>query len=73
MRCGAMVGNEYFSVTEFAELHKIDVSRVRRLIYEERIPAIKIGNQWAIPANTPKPSDKRVKSSKYKDWRKKKQ
>lgn len=64
---------EYLSVTEFSKLHGIDAGRIRRLIYDNRIPAQKIGNQWVIPADTPKPEDKRVKSGKYKNWRKEKQ
>lgn len=62
---------EYLSVTQFAELHGMDAGRIRLLISQGRIPAVKIGNQWAIPADTPRPEDKRVKSGKYKDWRKK--
>ena len=63
--------SEYLSVTQYSKLHNMDVGNVRKFIAAGRIPAIKIGNQWAIPADTPKPEDKRVKSGKYKDWRKK--
>ena len=42
------------------------------LIKDGRIPAIKIGNQWAIPADAEPPADKRVKSGEYRNWRKKK-
>ena len=62
--------SEYLSVTQYAAQHGLDVGRVRRMIGEGRIRAVKIGNQWAIPANEPKPLDRRVKSGKYKDWRK---
>ena len=62
--------SEYLSVTQYAEKHELDVGRVRRLILDGRIDAIKIGNQWAIPAGTSKPDDRRVKSGKYVDWRK---
>lgn len=34
------------------------------------IPAQKIGNQWVIQADALPPPDKRVKSGKYKNWRK---
>jgi excisionase family DNA binding protein len=60
----------YMSVTQFAEMHGYDRGRVNRLIAQKRIPAIKIGNQWAIPADTPKPEDKRIKSGKYRGFRK---
>jgi len=63
---------EYLSVTEFAKLHSMDTGTVRRLIAAGRISAIKIGNQWAIPSDTSKPEDRRVKSGKYRDWRKQK-
>jgi len=63
--------SEFLSVTQYAEKYSLDVGNVRKLIAKERIPAIKIGNQWAIPADTPRPDDKRVKTGKYKDWRKK--
>lgn len=62
--------NEYLSVSQFANLHGKDVGNVRRLIAQGRIPAIKIGNQWAIPADATPPKDKRVKSGKYVSWRK---
>lgn len=65
-----MSGNEYLSVSEWAKRYGKDHAAVLRLIYANRIPAIKIGNQWAIPADTLPPPDKRVKSGKYKDWRK---
>ena len=62
---------DYLSVTEFCKKYNLDGAVVRKSIYAERIPAVKIGNQWAIPADTPKPADLRVKSGKYKNWRKK--
>jgi len=61
----------YLSVTEFCKKYNLDGAVVRKSIYAERIPAVKIGAQWAIPADAPKPEDKRVKSGKYKNWRKK--
>lgn len=64
--------SEYLSVTQFGEKHNMDVGRIRRLISEGRIPAEKIGNQWAIPADTQPPEDRRVKSGQYKNWRNKK-
>lgn len=61
------------SVTQFAKKHNQDVGRTRRLILEGRIPATKIGSQWAIEEDTPWPADQRVKSGKYVNWRKKPQ
>ena len=62
---------DLISVSEFSAKFGKDVGNVRRLIQQGRIPAQRIGNQWAIPANAEPPTDKRVKSGKYKDWRKK--
>ena len=63
--------SSYLSVTQYADKHGLNVARVRLMIGDGRIPAEKIGNQWAIPADTPKPDDKRIKSGNYKGWRKK--
>lgn len=62
--------DELLSVSEWCALHGKDPGNVRRLIQQGRIPAQKIGNQWAIPADTAPPVDERVKSGKYKNWRK---
>lgn len=62
---------EFLSVTEFCARHGKDPGNVRRLIQQGRIPAQRIGNQWAIPADAQPPADKRVKSGQYKNWRKK--
>lgn len=67
-----MSANEYLSVTQFAEKYGKHAANVRKLIADGRIPAIKIGNQWAIPADAEYPADKRIKSGEYRNWRKKK-
>lgn len=59
------------SVKEYAAKHGQDGSRVRLLIGQGRIPAIKVGNQWCIEEETPWPADMRVKSGAYRNWRKK--
>lgn len=63
--------DELLSVSEWCALHGKDPGNVRRLIQQGRIPAQKVGKQWVISAQTPPPADRRVKSGKYKDWRKK--
>lgn len=60
-----MEENKYISVTEFCKIHGMDTGNVRRLIAQGRIPAIKIGNQWAIKSDAVPPADKRIKSGKY--------
>ena len=65
-----MAENKYISVSQFAQKFNMDVGNIRRLIAQGRIPAIKIGKQWAIPAEATPPADKRIKSGKYINWRK---
>lgn len=62
--------SELLSVREYAEAVGKDGGNIRRLIQAGRIPAVKVGNQWCIEAGTPYPADARVKSGKYRDWRK---
>ena len=62
---------ELLSVKEWARRNGRDDSYTRRLIASGRLPAVRIGSQWAIDSETPPPPDARVKSGKYKDWRKK--
>lgn len=62
--------NKFLSVTEWAALHGKDPGNVRKLIQNGRIPAMKVGRNWIIPADAQPPADLRVKSGKYRDWRK---
>lgn len=57
---------DYLSVTQFGEKYNMDVGSIRKYIAQGRIKAIKIGNQWAIPADELPPKDNRIKSGKYK-------
>jgi hypothetical protein len=65
--------SEYISIAQYCEKYGLDGGNVRRLAAAGRINAIKIGVQWVIPADEPRPADARVKSGKYKNWRKPKQ
>ena len=62
---------ELLSVAQWAERYGKDARNARRLIAEGRLAAIRIGGRWAIDSDTQPPPDARVKSGKYKDWRKK--
>lgn len=62
--------SDFLSVAEFCEKFRKDPGNVRRLIAQGRIPAQKVGKQWIIPADAVPPDDKRIKSGKYRDWRK---
>ena len=57
---------EYLSIKQTSEKWGITVRRIQVLCKEGRIPgAAKIGSYWAIPADTKKPNDLRIKSGKY--------
>lgn len=62
---------ELLSVAQWAERYGKDARNARRLIAEGRLEAVRIGGRWAIDSDTQPPPDARVKSGKYKDWRKK--
>ena len=61
---------KFLSVSEWSQLHGKDPGNVRRLIQQGRIPAQKIGTQWAIPETALPPTDRRIKSGQYINWRK---
>lgn len=57
---------EYLSIKQTSEKWGITVRRIQVLCKEGRIPgAAKIGSYWAIPVDTKKPNDLRIKSGKY--------
>lgn len=66
-----MQGN-YLSVSETAEKWNVSVRYVQNLCKDGRIEGVvKFGKAWAIPEEAEKPSDLRIKSGRYKNWRKK--
>ena len=57
---------EYVSIKQISEKWGICARRVQTLCTEGRIEgAQRVGHQWIIPADAPKPKDARVKSGKY--------
>lgn len=57
---------EYLSLHQTADKWGISVRRMQTLCAGDRIPgAMKIGSYWAIPADTEKPKDARIKSGKF--------
>ena len=61
----------YLTIRELAEKWGVSVRRVQKMCSNGVIPgATKFGNAWAIP-DTVEPDDGRIKSGKYKNWRKK--
>lgn len=58
--------NGYLKISEIAEKWGIKEMRINTLCLEGRIEgAMKFGNTWAIPEDTEKPKDERIKSGKY--------
>ncbi len=63
--------NGYKTIKETAEQWGISVRRIQKMCEDQRIPGVvKFGRDWAIPNDAEKPADGRVKSGKYKNWRK---
>ena len=63
---------DYLSITEMAESWGIHPRTVQLMCREGKIEgAVKFGKSWAIPQGVERPKDMRVKSGKYKNWRKK--
>lgn len=57
---------EYMTIQEAAEVWGISSRRIQKLCIEGRLEnAKKFGRQWAIPTDTERPSDARIKSGKY--------
>ena len=58
--------NDYITIKEAAEKWGIGIRRINTLCNEGRIDGcVRFGSVWAIPVDTIKPSDKRIKSGKY--------
>ena len=63
--------DDYYTVTEYAELMKKDPSNIRRNLICGKIFGEKVGKQWLIPKSTVYPVDKRIKTNLYSGQRKK--
>ena len=62
----------YATVQEMAEKWGLNQRTVQTMCASGKIAGLtKFGRSWAIPKDTEKPTDNRVKSGAYKDWRKK--
>ena len=62
----------YLTVKETAEKWGINPRTVQTKCNDGRISnAKKFGKAWAIPEDAIKPTDKRIISGEYKDWRNK--
>ncbi len=58
----------YLTIKEVAKKWGITPRRVQKMCSDGIISdAFKFGNSWAIPADTEKPIDHRIKNGKYKN------
>lgn len=62
--------NELISLAEYAKLHGVTQDAIRHRVHRGALKAKKIGRNWVIDKDEPYIDD-RIKSGKYKDWRKK--
>ena len=64
--------NGYMSIKEVAEKWNVTPRRVRVLCETGRIEgAAKLGREWAIPEDSQRPTDRRITTGEFKNWRKK--
>ena len=57
---------EYITVKEAAKKWALSIRRTQTICNEGLIDGVKkFGREWAIPANTDKPKDNRIKTSRY--------
>lgn len=57
---------EYMTIKEASEKWNISVRRVQAICNAGMVQGVvKFGHAWAIPKDTDKPIDKRIKSGKY--------
>lgn len=57
---------EYMTIQEAADRWGITERRIQVLCASGRLEGVaKFGRQWAIPVNTKKPDDARIKSGRY--------
>lgn len=63
----------YVTVTEMAKKWGLKPRTVQIMCSDGKIEGVtKFGRSWAIPADAEKPTDNRITSGEYRNWRKKK-
>lgn len=62
----------YITVNEAANKWKVNTRTVQIMCADGRITGtVKFGRNWAIPVDSERPSDNRVTSGEYRNWRNK--
>lgn len=62
--------SDYYTVSQYAKTVGKDPGNIRRMLLNGALYGEKIGNQWVIPKSIVYPSDRRIKSGNFKNWRK---
>ena len=62
--------SDFYTLMEYAKRIGKDPGNIRRMLGKGLINGEKVGNQWLIPKDAEYPEDARIKSGKYKNWRK---
>ena len=71
LRKGSTLIEGYFTIKEIAEKWGVTRRRVQTLCSQGRIPgATRFGHEWAIPADVERPTDGRITTGEYRNWRK---
>lgn len=61
----------YLSISETAEKWGLKPRSVRAMCADGRIEgAAKLGHEWAVPVDAKRPSDGRITTGEYRNWRK---
>lgn len=63
--------SDFYTVTEYSKVTGKDPGNIRRMLINGQLTGEKLGNQWVIPKDTAYPSDRRMKSGNYRNWRQK--
>jgi len=63
--------NEYMTVKEVSMKWGVSERQVQGLCRSGKIEGVaKLGRNWLIPKDAKKPTDNRISTGKYKNWRK---
>ena len=66
------MNNNFMTVKETAEKWGVSVRWVQTLCNDGKIEGtVKFGRVWAIPTDAKKPTDGRITTGEYRNWRKK--
>lgn len=61
--------SEYYTVSQYAKISGKDPGNIRRMLINGTLNGEKTGSQWLIPKTIEYPTDRRVKSGNYRNWR----